>query len=128
MRFAPMSRNVDATGQPYAVMAFHIFDETLQRAEAARPPRQPAVQAHGHRFWPAVAAFLVKRVEGVLHVGEGLLTVREAGLDAEAHVVYVERVWNDEKRIDGVAMPVMVEPVGQVVVIGVGAIFEAARF
>ena len=72
-----------------------------------------------------VRAFGIERVEAVLEIGEELVAGIEALRRGEAHVVGVERVGDDQLRPSG-AMAVMLEPIGQFVVIGVGDIGEAA--
>ncbi len=126
MVLLPVAGDVDAARQPHLVVALDVVDEALQRRHTPGTADQAAMQADRHHLGLAGLALGVERVEGVLQVGEELLAFGEAGLDGEAHVVGVERVGDDELRRDGVAMAVMVEPVGQVVVIGVGNIVETA--
>ena len=84
------------------------------------------MQADGHHPGTSRLSLGKERVERVLQVGEELLAFGEARRDGEAHVVGVERVGDDQLWLDRVAVAVMVEPVGQVVVIGVGDVVETA--
>src|SRR4051812_27996707 len=54
----PVPRDIDAACDPH-LLAPHILQETLQRCEAARASRQPAMQADRHH----PAAFGVEDVE-----------------------------------------------------------------
>jgi hypothetical protein len=112
--------------QPDLLVALHIFHKLAQPLGTAGTADQAAMQADRHHLRLAGLAFGIERIEGIFQILEELLAIGEAGGDGETHVVGVERVGNDELRLDGVAMTVMVEPVGQVVIIGIGDVGEAA--
>ena len=78
------------------------------------------MQANREHFWGR-RALGVKRIERVLEIGEELIARREALRRREPHVVGIERVGHYELR-----PPRSLDPIGQVVGVGVGAIEEAA--
>ena len=80
------------------------------------------MQADGEHFRGG-GAFFVEHVEGVLQVLEELLAAVEALDLGEAHVVGVQGVGDDQVRLAG---RVVRFPVGQVVVVGVAVVEEAA--
>src|SRR5690606_27960173 len=126
MRGAPVGGDLAAGRQPDAIVALHVVDEALESRGATGTAYEAAVQANSHHARPAGLAFAIERVEAVLQVGEELVAVGEPGGDGEAHVVGLERVGDDQLRRDRIAVAVMVEPVRQLVVIGVGYPVETA--
>ena len=126
MRLLPVAGDVDAARQPDLLMRLDVGNESLQRRDAAGAADQPAMQADIHHARPPGAALLVVRVERIPEIGEELVAGVEALRRREAHVVGVERVGDDELRPHLVAVAVMIQPIRQFVVIGVGHIFEAA--
>ena len=121
-----MAGDVDAARQPHFLMRLDVVNEPLQRRGAARAADQPAMQADIHHARPPRATLFVVRVERIPEIGEELVAGIEALRRRETHVVGVQRVGNDQLRPDLVAVAVMVQPIGQFVVIGVGHIVEAA--
>ena len=117
----PVFGDVDAARDPDLVVAFHVIDEALQRRGTAGTADQTAVEADIEHFRAAGLALGVEHVEGVAQIGEELVAGVEALRGGEAHVVAVERVGDDE-----LVPAVHLDPVGQVVRIGVGNIVEAA--
>jgi hypothetical protein len=79
------------------------------------------VQPERHHLGSTAPAFLVEHVEAVLEELEVLLAIVEPRGSDEAHVVGGERVGNDE-----LAAALVRKPIGQIVVIGVGDVVEAA--
>ena len=79
------------------------------------------MQPHAHHLRETGFSFRVKAVEAVLEELEELLAVGEPGGGDKAHVIGTERVGDNQLRSVGVQ-----PPVGQVVVIGVRDVVEAA--
>src|SRR5210317_1201253 len=68
----PVARDIDAAAYPHGVVLLHVIEKVLQRAEAARPADQPAMQPDRHHFW-RVLALGVEHVEAVAQVVKELL-------------------------------------------------------
>jgi hypothetical protein len=98
-----------------------VVEEAGERRGPARAAGEAAVQADRHHLRLPGGAFGIEHVEAVLEIGEELVAGVEALVGGEAHVVGVERVGDDEVRAVGA-----VDPVGQVVGVGIGGILEAA--
>src|SRR4051794_15994324 len=109
MMCGPMSRNVDASAHPDAVMALDVVEKTLKCHESAGSSEQTSVHADRHHFRP-VRAFRVEHVERVLHVAQKLPSRVEAMRRGEPHVVAIERVRNDQMRNFGAAGHLYVRP------------------
>ena len=112
----PVTRDVEPGCNPDAIVAERIVKEPRERERASGPADQAAVQADRHHLWRDVA-FGIERVERILEIGVELIAGVEALRGGEAHVVGVERIGRHELRA---ARPL--EPVRQIVRIGVGAI------
>ena len=123
MRRGPVLGDLQAGGEPDALVAADIVEKAFQGLRPAGTPDEAAMQADRHHLRRALNALLVEAVEAVLEIGEILVARVEALRRGEAHVVGVERVGHDQL----VACP-EARPVGQVVGIGVGGIGEAALF
>ena len=75
----PVARDVDAAANPHAVVLKHIIEKFCKSLGAARASDESVVQRKRHH--PRLAlAFAVKHVEGILHVGEEVLSGCEARL------------------------------------------------
>ncbi|OMP13156.1 hypothetical protein COLO4_02182 [Corchorus olitorius] len=103
-------------------MALGVFEEALEAHQATGATDQPAMQTDGKHLGRG-GAFFVEGVEGVLEVLEELLGGVEALDLGESHVVGVQgvgdhQVWPAGGRIGF--------PIGQVVVVGVAVVEEAA--
>ena len=73
MRGLPVARDVDAARDPDPVVPLDVVQETLQRGDAARAPKLPAMHADAHHLGAVQAgrvAFGVQRVGAVLEVLE----------------------------------------------------------
>src|SRR2546423_1928597 len=97
MVLQPVTSDVDAAGEPH-LLAAHVFQELLERFQAAGPADQPAVQAHGHHARHSVA-LVVEHVKGVLEIRKEMVSAIEALRGGKAHVVRIERVGHDELRL-----------------------------
>src|SRR5580700_1245876 len=72
----PVTRNIDPTADPDAIVLTHIVEEALQRCDPAGAPDQPAVQSnrqHLRRVQTAGIALTVKSIEGSSQVVVELL-------------------------------------------------------
>src|SRR3954452_21479196 len=105
MRCDPVARDVDAAGNPDAVVPGGVVEETLKRGGTTWAARQTAMQPDRHHPRP-IGAFSVQNVETVLQVRKELVARVEALRGRKAHVVGVERVWNNKKRLAGRGVPV----------------------
>src|SRR5690606_26072710 len=117
MMFHPMPGDVDTARQPDSLVALHIVDEALQRSRAAGPADEAAVKADAHHGRASLPAFFIERVESVFQIGEELITRVKALRRGETHIVGIERIGDDDLRFCRIAMAVMVDPVGQIIVI-----------
>ena len=118
-----MAGDIDAAGKPDLVMPLGVFDEALQRGQTSGATQQAAMHADGQHFRRTFAAFRIEHVEGVLQVLVEVVTLVEALHLGEAHVVGVQRIGDHQVRLDRRGFRV---PVGQVVIVGVRVVEEAA--
>src|SRR5690606_37624376 len=82
----PVAGNVEAPGEPDALVPPRVIEKALQPGDLARPPDQAAVQADRHHLCRTRLAFGIEHVEGVLEILEELLACDVAGGRGEAHV------------------------------------------
>jgi hypothetical protein len=117
----PVAGDVDAAREPDPVLRCRVVEEPHQPGNLSRAADQPVVQPDRHHLRAARRALGMERVEGILEVLEELLAGDVAGRGGEAHVVGFQRIGDDQlvARAD-------LQPIGQVVVIGVGDIGKAA--
>ena len=115
----PMISDCLAGGEPDALMALCIFNETLQRGGAAWPADKAAVQADGHH----APAFRVERVETILEVAEKLIARVEPLRGCKAHVIGVERIGHNQ-----LIARLKFHPIGQIISIAVGDIGKLPGF
>src|SRR5262249_49618244 len=118
---SPVPGDVDAPGDPDSVEAPDVVEETPKAREPSRLPDETAVEADAHHLGHAGLPLRVEAIEAVLEVLEELFAIGKARGGHEPHVVGRERVRDDELRF-----AVVLAPVRQVVVVGVGDVFEAA--
>ena len=121
MRRLPVAGDVDAAAQPHAALGLHVIEKPRQRRRPSRAADEPAVEADRHHLRRTGAPLLVEQVEAVLEVGEELVARVEPLRGGKAHVVGIERVGHDQVRPART-----LDPVGQIVGIGVGGVEEAA--
>src|SRR5579864_1558632 len=117
----PMLGDRRAAAQPHTLVTLHVLEQAGERADSPGPADDPPVQAHGHHARPALQARAVEPVEGVAAVGEELLAGAEIAAALEAAVIVVEAMRDDEVPPAG-----DLHPVGQVVVVGIAVVKEAA--
>ena len=67
MRLRPVARDVDAAGDPHALVRLHVVEEALQRAEAPGPAEQPAVHADAEHLRPVEPGRVPKLDPELLH-------------------------------------------------------------
>src|ERR1700733_2654654 len=99
----PVSGDVDATADPYAIVAAGMIEKALQRCDPTGPAAEPRVQPNGQHLGSVEAcriAFSIQRIKGILQVIEELRARIESLHGGEAHVVAVERVGHDQMRPD----------------------------
>src|ERR1700683_2298331 len=118
----PMARDIEARGNPDAVLAADVVDEPRHRCRASRPPSQAAVQADRHHLGRGLALG-VEGVESVAQISEEIVAARKALRIDEAHVIGIETVGNDHMR----SLRAL-DPIGQVVRVGIGGILKTAVF
>ena len=109
-------------------MALHVVEEALQGGKACRASDQAAVQTnrqHLGRIQTGRVTLPVQHVEGILEVIKKLGTRIETLHRGEAHVIGVECVRHHQMRLR-LAMGLNLDPIGQIVRVGVGVIYEAA--
>ena len=116
----PVARDVEPRRHPDFVMAQRVIEEARERGGAAGATDETAMQADRQHLRRDIALG-VERVEGILEIGVELVARIEALRRGEAHVIRVERIGRDQLRP---ARPL--QPIGQIVGIGIGAIEEAA--
>ena len=97
MDLAPVVGDLLTGTDPYLVVLLDIVKETLQRAETARTPQQPAMHPHGHHLRRGFPLG-VQHVKAVFQVGIKLLRGVEPLGGGKAHVVGVEGVRHDQVR------------------------------
>src|SRR5579872_5034429 len=117
----PMLGDRRAAAQPHTLVTLHVLEQAGERADSPGPADDPPVQAHGHHARPALQARTIEPVEGVAAVGEELLAGAEIAAALQAAVIVVEAMGDDEVPLAG-----DLHPVGQVVVVGITVIKEAA--
>ena len=117
---APVGGDVAAGGDPGAALGLDVVDEVGEALDAAGASDEAAVQADRHHLRAARLALGVEHVEGVAQVDEIVLGVVE-GSRREPHVVALEAVGDDE-----LLAALVLAPVGEVVVVGVGDPVEEA--
>ena len=120
MRGDPVPGDVHALADPDPVVPEDEVEESHQRRGTRRVARQPTVQTHREHL-RGLRSLRIEDVEGIPQVGEELLPRVEALGGGEAHVVGVQGVGHDE-----VGPTRDLDPVGQVVGVGVGVVEEAA--
>ena len=103
-------------------MALDVLDEALEGGQACRTSHQAAVQADGEHL-RCLCTLGIQDVEGVLEVVEEVIALVETLHLGEAHVVGVQGVGDHQVRLAG---GVVGFPVGQVVVVGIAVVEEAA--
>src|SRR5215510_7342376 len=115
----PVTSDVDAPGEPDALVAGDVVERALEAGGARRMPDQPQVQAERHHLGLR-AALTVEDIEAVLD--ERVVVVRgEEAAAAELGVVGREAIRHDQVRAI-----VHAHPVGELVVVRVGVVEEAA--
>ena len=97
-----------------------MFEKSRECADASWSPDHSTVQGHRQKLWGCLA-FGVQPVKGVTHVGKPVVSLRESLAAAEASVVRIEGVANNE--VSPVANGY---PVGKVVVDCVAVVEKAA--
>ena len=117
MLCAPVARDLGARRDPHAVLGGDVAEEAVEARGPSRAADDAAVQADVHQL----SALLVELVESVDQVGREIVGGDEPVRDQELEVVGVERV-RDHEVVDSVD----VEPVRQLVGVGVGVVEEAA--
>ena len=117
----PMLGDGKAGGHPYLVEPLDVVDEFLEPLIAAGLADQPAMEAHRHHLGRTGRALGIEAVEAVLEELEIFLAIGKARGGDEAHVVGAQRIGDDELRLAAIKAPI-----GQVVVISVRDIGEAA--
>ena len=88
----PVSRDVDATGDPHLVVRLHVIEEAFECGDARRPADQPAVQPDRQHLRRTRHAFGVEHVECVAQMCEELVAASESARAREPHVVGVQCV------------------------------------
>src|SRR6185437_10253627 len=116
----PVSRNVDPTADPDAVMLQDVVQRRAQRAGARRTAGQAGMEADRHKS-RRLGALFVKLVEGRFEIGLEIRWRAEPGGEREFSVIGVHCVGDDEVRLAG-----DVDPIGQFVVVGVRIVKKAA--
>ncbi len=118
----PVTGDVHPAAEPHLLVTLDVFEEALERGQARRAADQAAVQAYGKHL-RRFGTFGVEHIEGVLQVLEEVVALVEALHLGKAHVVGVQGVGDHQVRLAG---GVVGFPIGQVVVVGVAVIEEAA--
>ena len=85
----PVTGDIDATGEPHAVMRFAMFDKSLERADPPRPAAQAAMEPDIHHARHASFSFGIQRIERVSRILIKRPTPVEAGRRGEAMIVHV---------------------------------------
>src|SRR3954452_2108881 len=101
MNVDPMPCNLYSLADPHPLMLQHIIEKALQRTDSSRPPDDPAMQSdrqHLRCVQSRRVAFAVQRIEGRLAIFEKLHSGVKTLRRREAHVIRIERIWNDEVR------------------------------
>ena len=119
----PMLRDLQPGRHPDALVLSDVIEEAHQRSGAAGTADDPAMQADRHHLRRGFA-FPVKDVKAVLQIGEEFIAAAKPLRIHKAHVVGIERIGNDQMRL----RPARLDPVRQVVGIGVAEIKQAAGF
>src|SRR6266540_1367166 len=119
MRGDPVLGDVDAPGEPHVRVAADVVERALEAGGPRGMPDEPQVQPERHHLRLRLS-LAVEDVEAVLHEGEVVLGGEEAAA-AELRVVGGEAVGHHQVRA-----LVHAHPVGQLVVVGVGVVEEAA--
>jgi hypothetical protein len=114
---APVQRDLLPGRDPHVVERRDVREKAVEPACAARPADDAAVEADGEQAAP----FRAQDVERVDQVGREVVGGDEAVREQELEVVRVERVRDDE-----MVGAVHLDPVGQLVGVGVGVVEEAA--
>mmetsp|Transcript_14048 Transcript_14048/g.45863 ORF Transcript_14048/g.45863 Transcript_14048/m.45863 type:complete len:253 (-) Transcript_14048:222-980(-) len=128
MRGVPVACDVEPGADPRVVEGVDIVDEFFEGLEAAGLGNDATVKTDGHHL-----AFRADHVERVFQELEELRPGVETLGRHEPHVVVAQRVRNDQvrglrrRRLGGLPW-LWPPPVGQVVVVGVGVVEEAALF
>ena len=114
----PVLRNVEAPGDPDALVLLHIVQETPEAGHSCRMADQALMQADRHHLG-LCRAFLVEDVESVLYQAEPLVRVDHAG--GVLAVVVGQRIGHDQVRLALYGLPE-----GQLLAVIVAVVGEAA--
>src|SRR3954468_13559900 len=120
MLVVPMLGDLQPRRHPDALVLADIVEEADQPRRAAGAAGETTMQADRHHLRRALA-FGIEHVESILQIGEELLAFGKALRIDEAHVVGVKRIGNDELLAAGA-----LDPIGQIIGIGIAEIEEAA--
>ena len=96
-------------------MALDVIEKFFERECATGATDQATVKTDIHHLWRAFCPFAVEHVEIVFEIREEMLARVEALRRAEAHVVGIKRIGDDEMR----ALWTF-NPIGKIIGIGVG--------
>lgn len=121
MVLMPMPGNLDPFADPDTVVSADVIEKTCKSGHSRRMTDHPGMKTHRHHFW-RVRALSIKPVE---RVAMPCLVVGAGGKRPGRifRVVVGVRVGNDE-----VVCPADVDPIRQVVVVGIAVIEKAACF
>src|SRR5579863_10722160 len=118
----PVTCDVDPSADPDPIVFQNMIEKAGQGSGAGRPTGDARVEADRHQERRLPALF-IKLVEGRLEIDLEIGGCPEAGGLSELSVIGVHRIRHDEM---GLARDL--NPIGQLVIVGVGIVKKAALF
>lgn len=114
----PMAGNVGASAHPHRVTRGDVVKKAREARGPARMADDPGVEAYRHHLRRG-RAFGIEHVEGILQIDEEVVGGRHRSTD-ELGVVVDQTIGDDQVRLAADR-----DPVGQLVIVGVGIVEEA---
>ena len=118
----PVGGNLASPGEPCAILRRRIVEKPFQPHHPPRPADQAAMQPDRHHSGPPRLTFGIQRIKRIFQIAEEMIAGVEALWRGEAHVIGVERIGDHQ-----LVAPAHLDPIGQIIVIGIGNPVKAAR-